>query len=131
MTDRYRILVVEDNLMNKILVKEVLTLNGYEIIEAQTGTEALKSFTTVRPDLVLMDIQLPEMDGVTAMRVIKSDKKNKDIPVIALTASAMKGEEEKILNAGFDGYIAKPIDTKKLIETVGAFVKSSKQAVGK
>ncbi|MBI5971162.1 MAG: response regulator [Deltaproteobacteria bacterium] len=123
MADKLKILVVEDNVMNKILVKEVLTLNGYEIIEAKTGTEALKVFVTVRPDLVLMDIQLPEMDGVTAMRVIKSDKKNKKIPVIALTASAMKGEEEKILNAGFDGYIAKPIDTKKLVELVGTCLK--------
>lgn len=123
MTGRRRILVVEDNLMNKVLVKEVLTLNGYEITEARTGTEALKAFANTRPDMVLMDIQLPEMDGVTAMRVIKSDEKNKDIPVIALTASAMKGEEEKILNAGFDGYIAKPIDTKKLVETVDASLK--------
>jgi len=124
MSDRFKILVVEDNLMNKILVKEVLTLNGYEIIEAKTGTEALKAFVSVHPDLVLMDIQLPEMDGVTAMRVIKSDEKNKKIPVIALTASAMKGEEEKILNAGFDGYIAKPIDTKKLVEVIDACLKS-------
>lgn len=123
MTGRLKILVVEDNLMNKVLVKEVLTLNGYEIIEAGTGTAALKAFAVARPDMVLMDIQLPEMDGVTAMRVIKSDEKNRKIPVIALTASAMKGEEEKILNAGFDGYIAKPIDTKKLVEAVGACLK--------
>ncbi|MBI1911538.1 MAG: response regulator [Deltaproteobacteria bacterium] len=104
--------------MNKILVREMLTLNGYEIFEAKSGTEALKMLTAARPDIILMDLHLPEMDGITATRIIKSEERNKSIPVLALTASAMKGEEDKILNKGFDGYVAKPIEMKKLLEAI-------------
>lgn len=104
--------------MNKVLVREVLTLHGFEVMEAANGAEALKAVASLRPDIILMDLHLPEMDGITAMRIIKSEEKNSGIPVLALTASAMKGEEEKILNKGFDGYIAKPINVKKLAETV-------------
>lgn len=104
--------------MNKILVREILTLNGYDIIEAKSGTEALKVLSTERPDIILMDLHLPEMDGITATRIIKSDERNKSIPVLALTASAMKGEEDKILDKGFDGYVAKPIEMKKLLEAI-------------
>lgn len=113
-----KVLLVEDNYMNKVLVREILTLHGYEIIEAKSGTEALKALTMTRPDIILMDIHLPEMDGITATRIIKSEERNKGIPVLALTASAMKGEEEKILNKGFDGYVAKPIEVKKLLEVI-------------
>lgn len=113
-----KVLLVEDNHMNKILVREILTLNGYDIIEAKSGTEALKVLSTERPDIILMDLHLPEMDGITATRIIKSDERNKSIPVLALTASAMKGEEDKILDKGFDGYVAKPIEMKKLLEAI-------------
>ncbi|MEK6758940.1 MAG: response regulator [Deltaproteobacteria bacterium] len=115
---RVKILVVEDNFMNKVLVKEILTLHGYEIIEAKSGTEAIKAINMLRPDVILMDIHLPEMDGITATRIIKSDERNRHIPILALTASAMKGEEENLMNKGFDGYVAKPIDRKKLLETI-------------
>lgn len=111
-------LLVEDNLMNKILVREILTLNGYDIIEAKDGLEAIKLIAEYKPDLILMDIQLPEMDGFTATRIIKANSLTKDIPVIALTASAMKGDEEMILSSGFDGYMAKPIDVKRLIDLI-------------
>lgn len=124
--DKAKVLLVEDNHMNKILVREILTLNGYEIIEAKSGTEALKMLTIVRPDIILMDIHLPEMDGFTATRIIKSDERNKFIPVLALTASAMKGEEEKILNQGFDGYIAKPIEVKKMLAIISSNLASKK-----
>ena len=114
-----KILLVEDNLQNKILVHEILVMNGHEIIEAKNGIEAVKAAASGDPpDIVLMDIQLPEMDGVTAMRIIKSQERTKDVPVLALTASAMKGDEEKLLGYGFDGYLAKPIDIKKLIEKI-------------
>ncbi|OGP24276.1 MAG: hypothetical protein A2X93_08080 [Deltaproteobacteria bacterium GWC2_56_8] len=104
--------------MNKVLVREILTLNGYEIVEAKSGTEALVKVSADRPDLILMDLHLPEMDGITATRIIKADEKNRSIPVLALTASAMKGEEDKILSKGFDGYVAKPIEVKKLLEAI-------------
>lgn len=113
-----KILLVEDNHMNKVLVKEILTLHGYEIMEASSGTEALKALMAERPDVILMDLHLPGMDGITATRIIKSDSRSSSIPVLALTASAMKGEEGEILNKGFDGYVAKPIERKKLIEAI-------------
>lgn len=115
---RHKILVVEDNFMNKVLVREILTLHGYDIIEAKSGTEAIKAINSLRPDIILMDIHLPEMDGITATRIIKSDERNRHIPILALTASAMKGEEENLMSKGFDGYVAKPIDRKKLLETI-------------
>jgi CheY-like chemotaxis protein len=104
--------------MNKVLVTEILTLNGYEIIEATSGVEAIKIIAEQRPDIVLMDLHLPEMDGITATRIIKADARNKAIPVLALTAAAMKGDEDDILNKGFDGYVAKPIEVKKLLEAI-------------
>ncbi len=113
-----KILLVEDNHMNKVLVKEILTLHGYEIAEAASGTEAIKSLMEEKPDLILMDIHLPGMDGITATRIIKSDSRNSAIPVLALTASAMRGEEDEILSKGFDGYVAKPIDRRKLIDAI-------------
>lgn len=125
--DKAKVLLVEDNYMNKVLVREILSLNGYEIIEAKSGTEALKMLTMVRPDIILMDIHLPEMDGFTATRIIKSDERNKFIPVLALTASAMKGEEEKILSHGFDGYIAKPIEVKKMLALISSNLASRKE----
>ncbi len=115
---KLKVLLVEDNYMNKVLVREILAINGYEIIEAKSGTEALKVLTTERPDIILMDLHLPEMDGITATRIIKSEERNRSIPVLALTASAMKGEEGNILNKGFDGYVAKPIEVKKLLDTI-------------
>lgn len=118
MSQKIKVLLVEDNYMNKVLVREILTLNGYEIVEAKSGTEALVKVSADRPDLILMDLHLPEMDGITATRIIKADEKNRSIPVLALTASAMKGEEDKILSKGFDGYVAKPIEVKKLLEAI-------------
>jgi len=113
-----KVLIVEDNYMNKVLVREILALEGYEVIEADSGSEAIRMIPEVEPDIILMDIHLPEMDGITATRIIKADGRNRGIPVLALTASAMKGEEERILSHGFDGYIAKPIEIKKLLDTI-------------
>lgn len=125
-----KILLVEDNLQNKILVHEILVMHGHEIIEAKNGVDAVKAAASgAPPDIVLMDIQLPEMDGVTAMRIIKSQERTKDVPVLALTASAMKGDEEKLLGYGFDGYLAKPIDIKKLIEKITDGLSAAKSPV--
>jgi CheY-like chemotaxis protein len=121
---RIKVLLVEDNYMNKVLVREILKLNGYDIIEAASGTEGLKMLALESPDIVLMDLHLPEMDGITATRIIKADEKNSHIPVLALTASAMKGEEQKLIDKGFDGYVAKPIDVKKLLEAITESMKA-------
>lgn len=122
-----KILIVEDNYMNKVLVREILTLNGYEVIEAKSGVEAIQLLTTVVPDVILMDLQLPEMDGFTATRIIKSGERHKSVPVLALTASAMKGDEEKILKKGFDGYVPKPIEKKKLLDVISSSLSSRKE----
>jgi CheY-like chemotaxis protein len=121
-----KVLLVEDNHMNMVLVKEILTMNGYETIEADSGTEAIKALSAQRPDIILMDIHLPGMDGITATRIIKSDERNRAIPVLALTASAMRGEEDKLLRQGFDGYVAKPIEIKKLLEAISASLQAQR-----
>ncbi len=112
---KVRILVVEDNFMNKVLVKELLMVHGYDVLEAGNGNEAVDMTESLRPDIVLMDINLPEMDGMEATRIIKGRDSIKGIPILALTASAMKGDEEKFLREGFDGYVPKPIQLTVLV----------------
>ena len=129
-TEKPTVLLVEDNHMNKVLVREILTLNGYEVVEANSGVEAIKYLVNGRANLILMDLHLPEMDGFTATRIIKADVKNRAIPVLALTASAMKGDEEMILSRGFDGYIAKPIDTRTLLKVVKERIAPGKDTAG-
>lgn len=120
-----KVLVVEDNPMNQILAREILTANGYDVVEANTGSDAIKKVMAERPDIILMDLNLPEMDGITATRILKSDDTHKNIPVIALTASAMKGEVERILAEGFDGYISKPIEMKKFIKDISSYIRKT------
>ena len=117
-----RILVVEDNPMNMELVVDLLKLQGYEVLSAQTGQDALEILDSEQFDLVLMDVQLPGMDGLTVTRKLKENPNTRDIPVVALTAHAMKGDEERMLNHGCAGYIAKPIDTRAFPEEVAKFV---------
>ena len=117
-TKKPSVLVVEDNAMNKVLVKEVLTMHGYSVIEASTGKEAVETALRENPDIVLMDINLPEMDGIAAMKLIKRSETLKNMPVVALTASAMQGDREKIMAEGFDGYVPKPIEFKVLLRTL-------------
>jgi two-component system cell cycle response regulator DivK len=112
------ILVVEDNETNRKLVRDVLQFRGFEVVEATTAEDGLELARARQPDLILMDIQLPGMDGVTALRRLREDPETSEIPVIALTASAMPDEREEILSAGFDGYETKPIGVKKLEEVV-------------
>ncbi|MEE9613819.1 MAG: response regulator [Thermodesulfobacteriota bacterium] len=113
-----KVLVVEDNVMNKILVKEILNLHGYEVIEAATGEEAVEMALSGKPDIVLMDVNLPGMDGVAATRAIKDTEGFEGMPVVAITASAMKGDEEKFMGSGFDGYIPKPVDVAVLLDSI-------------
>ena len=116
------ILVVEDNALNMELITDILESNEYRVLQATTGREALELVRTDPPALILMDIQLPGLDGLTVTGVLKDDEKTRDIPVIALTAHAMRGDEEKARQAGCDGYISKPIDTRELPKTIRAFL---------
>ncbi|MEE8185590.1 MAG: response regulator [Thermodesulfobacteriota bacterium] len=124
MTEKKKILVVEDNLMNKILIRDILDFYGYSVCEAVNGREALEKARSEKPDIIIMDLHLPEMDGVTAMKILKSKDEMKDIPIIALTAAAMKWDEKKIIREGFDGYVPKPIDIKVLMKAVEEKMKS-------
>ncbi len=117
-TKKPRVLVVEDNAMNKVLVKEILIMHGYAVIEACGGKEAVETALREKPDIVLMDINLPEMDGVAATKLIKGSEALKHMPVVALTASAMQGDRERIMAEGFDGYVPKPIEFKVLLRTL-------------
>ena len=113
-----RILVVEDNEMNMKLFRDVLLATGYRSLEATTGGEAVELAVEHTPDLVLMDIQLPDADGVDVLRRLRTDDRTVAIPVLAVTAQAMGGDRERFLAAGFDGYVSKPLNIGELIGTV-------------
>jgi CheY-like chemotaxis protein len=117
------VLVVEDNEMNMKLVRTLLQLGRYQVLEAVDAETGIELAREHQPDLILMDIQLPGMDGLSATRVIKEDAAFKDIPVVALTSYAMQADEEKAMEAGCTGYLAKPIDTRSFLETVSQFLK--------
>jgi two-component system, cell cycle response regulator DivK len=113
-----RILVVEDNEKNMKLFRDVLDATGYRTLEATTGSEAVDMASEHTPDLVLMDIQLPDLDGMPALHRLRANARTATIPVLALTAQAMHGDRERFLAAGFDGYLSKPVDVRELIGTV-------------
>lgn len=113
-----KILLVEDNPVNRRLAEFLLRSHGYLVSEAATAQEAFEIMKTERPDLIVMDIQLPEMDGLEATRKLKEDPSLCDIPVVAVTSYAMKGDREKALAAGCVGYVTKPIDKTIFIEEV-------------
>ena len=116
------ILLVEDNEKNMKLLRDVLTAKGYRVLEATSGEEAVEVSLAERPQLVLMDVQLPGFDGVEALRRVRDDARTARIPVLALTAQAMEGDRERFLAAGFDGYLAKPVDLVELLATVAAYM---------
>jgi two-component system, cell cycle response regulator DivK len=113
-----RVLIVEDNEKNMKLVRDVLQATGYGTLEATTGEEAIELALSQAPALVLMDVQLPGIDGVEALERMRQNERTASIPVLALTAQAMSGDRERFLEAGFDGYLAKPVDVGELIEAV-------------
>ena len=116
------ILIIEDNPANLKLVKVLLAVEGYEVYTSTTAQEALDTLEKVHPALILMDIQLPQVDGLTLTRQLKADPRYKDIRIIAITAYAMKLDEEKAIAAGCDGYIAKPIDVTKFTERIANYL---------
>jgi two-component system, cell cycle response regulator DivK len=113
-----RILVVEDNEKNMKLFRDVLQASGYETVEATTGEAAIELAVEHEPTLVLMDVQLPGIDGIEALGELRRDDRTASIPVLALTAQAMHGDRERFLEAGFDGYLAKPVDVIELVNAV-------------
>ena len=116
------VLIVEDNELNMKLFHDLLEAHGYNIIGTRDGMDALKIAREQRPDLILMDIQLPEVSGLEVTKLIKEDDRLRSIPVIAVTAFAMKGDEEKIREGGCEAYIAKPISVSHFLDTVKKFL---------
>lgn len=120
------ILYIEDNPQNMRLVRKMLKSGGYEILEAPDGVSGLKMAEQQRPDLILMDINLPDIDGMQITKRIKENPELTHIPIIALTANAMVGDKETFINGGCDGYLAKPVSRRELCSTVASYL-SDKQ----
>ncbi len=118
-----RVLIVDDNEKNMRLARDVLRLAGFETIEAASGGEGITLALEHVPDLILMDVRLPDMDGTSAARKIREDARTARIPIVALTSLAMKGDREVLLAAGFDGYLEKPISVRKFPQQVRSFVR--------
>lgn len=116
------ILVVEDNELNMKLFHDLLEAQGYDVLQTRDGMDALKLARVHRPDLIIMDIQLPEVSGLEVTKWLKEDDQLRSIPVIAVTAFAMKGDEEKIREGGCEAYISKPISVATFLETVEKFL---------
>jgi len=116
------ILIVEDEPKNLILLRDLLQVSGYSTIEATDGKQGVELAKSKKPDLILMDIMMPVMDGLEATRILKADATTSNIPVVALTSYAMKGDEERILKAGCDGYLSKPFDIKELLKQVTEYL---------
>lgn len=116
------ILIVEDNELNMKLFNDLLQAHGYNTLQAKDGRVVVDLTRETRPDLILMDIQLPEISGLEIAKMLKADDELRSIPVVAVTAFAMKGDEQKIRNGGCDGYIAKPISVASFLQTVSRFL---------
>lgn len=119
------ILIIEDNPFNMELVRDLLEANGYLVREAVTAQDGINAIKEKKPDLVLMDVQLPGMDGLTATRILREDTNLTGLLIVALTAHAMKGDEDKVLEAGCNGYISKPIDTRRFPVQVAEFLEQA------
>jgi two-component system cell cycle response regulator DivK len=119
------ILYVEDNQDNRSLVRRVLEAEGYRVLEAATATNALGALADGNPDVILMDINMPDIDGYTLTSQIRSMPAHKHVPIIAVTANVMRGDREKSLEAGCDGYIQKPIDIDTLPEQIERYIRTS------
>jgi two-component system cell cycle response regulator DivK len=110
----HRILIIEDNANNMILLRDILAFHGYDVAVASDGKDGVLLARELMPDLILMDIQMPGMDGMTAGQILKGDPATSGLKIIALTSFAMQGDREKFIAAGFNGYLSKPINTREL-----------------
>jgi two-component system cell cycle response regulator DivK len=129
-TQSVTILYIEDNLENRILVRRVLEAEGYRVLDAEDGPTGIETALAERPALILMDINLPDVDGYETTARIKAIEALRDVPVIALTANVMKGDREKTLAAGCSGYVQKPIDIDLLPLQIAEFLKKEREATG-
>lgn len=119
------VLLVEDNEDNLLVYRTILEHVGYRVIEARDGEEGIESAHSAHPDIILMDISIPKVDGWEATRRLKSDDATRDIPIVALTAHALDEDREKALLAGCDGYLAKPVEPRRVVEEVRRFIGSA------
>jgi len=117
-----KILIVDDNENNRLLMSDILQYRGYEILEAEDGGKGISMARELKPDLILLDMQMPGIDGFAAAKMLKSDPLTKDIKVIVVTSFAMKGDREKIIALGVDDYVAKPIDTRQFPVLVEKYI---------
>jgi two-component system cell cycle response regulator DivK len=122
MAEKITVLYVEDNRLNRLLVRRVLEADGFEVVEAESATQALETISEQVPHLILMDINMPEIDGYTLTNRLRQNPKTHGVPIIAMTANVMKGDRERTLEAGCDGYIQKPIDVDILSEQLKGFL---------
>ncbi|MGA8538807.1 MAG: response regulator, partial [Terriglobales bacterium] len=127
-TDMKKILVAEDNGVNRELLRELLEARGYDVMEACDGKEALDLIAKAQPDILLLDIGMPVMDGYAVVRVLRQNPGFSKLPVVAVTALAMQGDREKILNSGFDGYLSKPVNPRSLAAELDRLLGSSAAA---
>lgn len=119
---RKAVLVIEDDLINMKLVRALLKIGDYRVLEAYDAEKGIAVAREHKPDLILMDIQLPVIDGLHATKIIKKDEAIKTIPILALTALAMPGDDKKAMEAGCSGYISKPIDTRVFLDTIAQYI---------
>ena len=123
-----KILIVEDNEKNMKLVRDILQHKGFATLEAEMGLEGVRLAKEQKPDLILMDIQLPDIDGIEALRLIREDSRLDAIPVLAVSASVMPDDRKKIITSGFDAFISKPINIKQFMETVQRYLASGRNS---
>jgi two-component system cell cycle response regulator DivK len=128
--DKPTVLIVEDNDRNLKLARELLRIGGFETLEATTGGEAVEMAKRHRPDVIVMDVQLPDFDGWEALRRIRADSDTADQVVVAVTAYAVAGDEPRFLEGGFDGYLTKPIDVRTFSRSIEAFCRRSRSPGG-
>ncbi len=121
-----RILYIEDDFSNRLLIRRVLTAEGYDLTEADNAMVGIDMAISDPPDLILMDINMPELDGFTATQRLRDVETLKNIPIVALTANVMQGDKEKTLKAGCDGYIQKPVDIDKLPDEIRRYLEKSR-----
>ncbi len=126
--DKKLVLIVEDNDKNLKLARDVLQFGGFRTLEATTAEDGIAKAQAERPDLILMDIQLPGMDGIAALKVLRKDERTRSIPIAALTASVMKADRERFDAAGFDAFLQKPIDVKTFAAEVRALIERGRKS---